>query len=137
MPCSSRSRCEFSGASPLLRAVFRPPRGRVHPRPEWVASLDLASRSERVNASLPAQRVLHAANGIADFPADLVGFSFSFELLVARRLAGDLLDLALGLLSRTLDAILIHCMSPVVVTGERRCRRQGSARSYQPRLSDN
>src|SRR5262245_60097019 len=70
-------------------------------------------------ASLTAQRVLHAANGVADFPADLVGFSFPFEFLVAGCLAGDLLDLALGLLGRTLDAILVHCMSPIGVTGER------------------
>src|SRR5215510_1140490 len=109
-------------ASPVPRAAFRPRRGRVHARPRRVASLDLASRSERVHAagaSLTAQRVLHAANGVADFPADLVGLPFPFELLVAGCLAGDLLDLALGLLGRTLDAILVHCMSPIGVTGER------------------
>src|SRR5262249_34347442 len=78
-------------------------------------------------ASLSAQRILHAANGVADFPADLVGFSFPFELLVAGCLAGDLLDLAFGLLSRTLDAILVHCMPPIGVTGEQGSRRQGPA----------
>src|SRR6516162_251439 len=77
-------------------------------------------------ASLAAQRVLHAADGVPDFPADLVGLPFAFELLVAGRLAGDLLDLTLGLLSRTLDAILVHCISPVVVSFRTMLARQGS-----------
>src|SRR5262249_60720931 len=74
----------------------------------------------------PAQRFLPAADGIAFFPADLVGLSFAFELLVAGRLARDLLDLTLGVLSRTLDAILVHCMSPVVVSFTTVLSRQGS-----------
>jgi hypothetical protein len=83
-----------------------------------IVSSDSAS-ANAAGASPPAQRVLYAANSVADFPADLVGLSFAFELLVAGRLADDLLDLTLDLLSRTLDAILVHCMSPIDVTGER------------------
>src|SRR6478736_4929631 len=44
-------------------------------------SLSAAGRGER-GGSPSAQRVLHAANGVADFPADLVGLPLAFELLV-------------------------------------------------------
>jgi len=47
----------------------------------------LAAGCGKRGASLPAQRVLHAADGVADFAADLVGLAFAFELLVAGRLA--------------------------------------------------
>src|SRR5499427_10345640 len=86
----------------------------------------LAAGCGKRGASLPAQRVLHAADGVADFSARLVGLAFAFELLVAAHLARDLLDLTLGLLSRTLDAILVHCMSPVVVSFTTVLSRQGS-----------
>jgi hypothetical protein len=46
--------------------------------------------------SSPAQRVLHAADGVADFPADLVGLSFAFEFLVAGRLPATSLILPLA-----------------------------------------
>src|SRR6516162_3980103 len=86
----------------------------------------LAAGCGKRGASLPAQRVLHPADGVADFAADLVGLAFAFELLVAAHLARDLLDLTLGLLSRTFDAILVHCMSPIVVSFKRYCCQQGS-----------
>src|SRR5262252_4675477 len=86
----------------------------------------LAAGCGKRGGSLPAQRVLHAADGVADFPASLVGLPFAFELLVAAHLARDLLDLTLGLLSRTFDAILVHCMSPVVVSFRTALPRQGS-----------
>src|SRR5262249_49741310 len=90
------------------------------------AAITLAAGCGKRGGSSPAQRVLHAADGVADFSADLVGLSFAFEFLVAGRLARNLLDLALGLLSRTLDAILVHCMSPFLVTFRTVLPRQGS-----------
>src|SRR5262249_60728820 len=51
------------------------------------AASRVCERAASAGASRPAQRILHATHGVADFPADLVGLSFSFELLVAGCLA--------------------------------------------------
>src|SRR5262245_2048124 len=61
-----------------------------------------------------------------------MGLAFGFELLIAGRLPGNLLDFALGLLSRTFDAILIH---GIVSNRIPRKRGHGGKVPCSPRLS--
>src|SRR5215510_14814623 len=66
------------------------------------------SRRARHNELLAARSVLQAADRIAHFALHLLAFAFGLRLLVAGRLAGPLLHLALGLLGRAFDAILVN-----------------------------
>src|ERR1700722_12366763 len=60
-----------------------------------------------------AHGVLEAADRVLHFALDLVGLAFILRLLVSQDLAGPFLHLALGLLGRAFDAILVnHCTSP-------------------------
>jgi hypothetical protein len=48
---------------------------------------------------LPAHRILHAANRVANLSTSFLGLASCLQLPVADGLSGDFFDLALGLLS--------------------------------------
>src|SRR5213078_3089444 len=49
-----------------------------------------------------------SADRVLDLALDLVGFAFGLHLLIAERLAGGLLHLALGLFGRAFNAVFVH-----------------------------
>src|SRR3954451_14327600 len=51
--------------------------------------------------------ILDAAHGVLHLAGDLVALAFAFELGVAQRLAGRLLNAALQVLRRTLDPVFV------------------------------
>ena len=58
--------------------------------------------------SLAPQGIFQSADGILHFALNLTSFAFACELPVAGYLSNDFFHLALGLLSRALDAIFVH-----------------------------
>src|SRR5450759_3930553 len=59
-----------------------------------------------------AKRVLEAANRVLNLSGNLFAFAFSFELGITGDLADDFLHGTVGLLCRSLDAILVHVRLP-------------------------
>src|SRR3954470_11855339 len=59
-------------------------------------------------ASLAPQGILKSANGVLHLALELISFALTFHLIIAGDLSNNFLHFALGLLSRALDAILVH-----------------------------
>ena len=60
-------------------------------------------------ALFAAHCILQSADRVLQFAGGLVGFAFSFQLLVAEDLPDGFLHGSFGLLCRALDSIFIYC----------------------------
>src|SRR5205085_12341526 len=91
-------------SSPALISDFRPMRLQYE-KPGSCGSRAFVSV---VRQLLAANGVLDAADGVLHLAGGLFRLAFAFELGVARGLAGNFLHLALGLMQRAFNAILVH-----------------------------
>src|SRR5215475_3005395 len=72
------------------------------------------------------ESVLHVARGVVEVALRLVHLAFGLKLLVARELAGGVLDGSLRLVGGALHVFLVHSFSPFVAVASTRAGAKSS-----------